>query len=543
MGHKLAKKEFGTRKSFMESIYGIYKVLLDICISIYMLFVIIVIPIYHVNGYYGIATSKEMAFMKVARDLLVLFAVEIVLMGLLLFFDKKSWKEKIKRISRSFSITEWCAICYGIVLCCSFLFTDYRIEALWGAEGWYMGFFVQLTLLVAFFQIVHIWKKRLWIFAMIFPASMLQFLLGYLNRFGIYPFEMPGSSPLFISLIGNINWYCGYMVTVLFAVVYLVWKGIANRIWEKVFLYGYLLIGFASLVTQGSSSGIMTLAGVLVLLFYLSVRDGKKMYYLCSIVLLLSVACLFTWIIRQYAPDAITYREPSIELLTNTMLSLILTVLFGGMVLCLNRLVRISQYPERIAVGCAKGITVIIVTAVVVSIFIMVYNGMFPGRLGVLSKASLFNFSPEWGSKRGATWMAGLMCFAEQGIGKKMIGIGPDCMGIYVRLDASEQIKALIMEQFATLKLTNAHNEWITVLVDYGILGFVAYVGMLTSAILRYIKIGIKGTGTRAWVAGACGLGIFAYTIHNMVSFQQVTNTSIMYILLGIGEVYAKSDK
>ena len=518
MGHKLVREESRTHKNLIKNIYDIYKELIDICISIYMLFVIIVIPIYHVNGYYGIATSKEMAFMKVARGLLVLFAVEIVLAGLSLFFNKKSWKEKRKKISCSLSITEWCAICFGIVLCCSFLFTDYRTDALWGAEGWHMGFLVQITFLFVFFQIVHIWKKRLWIPAMIFPVSMIQFLLGYLNRFDIYPFEMPGSNPSFISLIGNINWYCGYMVTVLFAAVYLVWKGIANKVWEKVFLYGYLLIGFASLVTQGSSSGIMTLAGVLVLLFYLSVQDGIKMYSLCCVALVLSVACLFTWIVRQYAPDAITYREPSTELLTNTMLPLILTVLFVGMVICLNRLVRINRYPKRMAVGFAKGITVILVAAIVAFIFIMAFNGMFPGRLGILSKVSLLNFSPEWGSKRGATWMAGLMCFAEQGIGKKLIGIGPDCMGIYAKLDAGEQIKTLIMEQFATLNLTNAHNEWITVLVDYGILGFVAYVGMIISAIIRYVKIGIKGTGARAWVAGAFGLGIFAYTIHNMVS-------------------------
>lgn len=502
-----------------------------------------VIPLYYTNGYYGIATSKEMVFMKAAKALLVLSAAEILLAGINLSADKRSWKEKAEELRNSLSMTEVCAICFGAVLCCSFLFTDYREEALWGAEGWYMGFLTQLALLASFFQIVHVWKKHLWIPAILFPVSLIQFFAGYLNRFGIYPIEMPGANPQFIAFIGNINWYCGYMVTVLFGAVYLVWSGIANRTWKKVFLYGYLLIGFASLVTQGSDSGILVLSGVLVLLFYLSLKDGKKMCSFWCVMLLLSAACFITWMIRQCMPTAVTYSEWTTEILTNTAFPVVLTIISAAMVFWLQERLKKDRYPQKMAVCCGRIATVILVISFIAIAVIMICNWLYPGMLGVLSEISLLRFSPQWGSERGTTWMAGISCFAQQGAGKKLIGIGPDCMGIYTIMDAGDELKELLREQFGGLKLTNAHNEWITVLADYGILGVGSYAGMLITAVIRYIKTGLKGKEPYMWVAGACGLGIFAYTLHNMVSFQQVTNVTVMYILMGIGEAYTKKEK
>ena len=57
---------------------------------------------------------------------------------------------------------------------------------------------------------------------------------------------------------------------------------------------GYVTIGFASLVTQGSSSGVVTLAVMLFVLFGMSVKDGRKMECFWQEMTLLSVACLIS---------------------------------------------------------------------------------------------------------------------------------------------------------------------------------------------------------------------------------------------------------
>ena len=40
----------------------------------------------------------------------------------------------------------------------------------------------------------------------------------------------------------------------------------------------------------------------------------------------------------------------------------------------------------------------------------------------------------------------------------------------------------------------------------------------------------------------ACAMALLAYTVHNMVSFQQVLSTPYIFIVLGIGEGLAREN-
>jgi hypothetical protein len=40
--------------------------------------------------------------------------------------------------------------------------------------------------------------------------------------------------------------------------------------------------------------------------------------------------------------------------------------------------------------------------------------------------------------------------------------------------------------------------------------------------------------------AAACGFGILAYSVNNIVSFQTSINTPTMFVLLGIGECFIR---
>lgn len=79
--------------------------------------------------------------------------------------------------------------------------------------------------------------------------------------------------------------------------------------------------------------------------------------------------------------------------------------------------------------------------------------------------------------------------------------------------------------------LTNAHNEWLTILVDIGVLGLVSYAGMMISVIRNFLHAGKK-----SMLVGACGFCVLAYTVNNMFSFQQVMNISTVFVIMGIGE-------
>jgi O-antigen ligase len=123
----------------------------------------------------------------------------------------------------------------------------------------------------------------------------------------------------------------------------------------------------------------------------------------------------------------------------------------------------------------------------------------------------------------------------------KAVGVGPDCFADYVY--AVPQLAERLLVQFENQKLTCAHNEWLTILVNTGAFGLLCYVGLLASAAVRCLKKageqtvidGQTGDNTQLLLY-ACAIGLLAYTAHNMVSFQQILNTPYFFIVLGMGE-------
>lgn len=90
-----------------------------------------------------------------------------------------------------------------------------------------------------------------------------------------------------------------------------------------------------------------------------------------------------------------------------------------------------------------------------------------------------------------------------------------------------------MIEQFDDLRLTNAHSEPITLLVNIGMLGVVCYIGIMATGFVRFLR----GAG-RQPVLYLCAVSVLTYIAHNLVSFQQVLNTPFIFIILGIGEKY-----
>ena len=138
-------------------------------------------------------------------------------------------------------------------------------------------------------------------------------------------------------------------------------------------------------------------------------------------------------------------------------------------------------------------------------------------------------FDEDWGNGRGATWNCGIAAYQSMDIVHKAIGIGPDCFADYV-YDVPELAEKLA-DQFTNLRLTNAHNEQITMLVNTGVLGWLCYMGIFVPALIRYLK---KASGEPALYLYA--ISMLAYLVHNMVSFQQVLSTPYVFMVIGIGE-------
>jgi hypothetical protein len=559
------------KKVFWKSFYLGVRKFMDFIICFYMLLMIVGLPFYNEEGYTHVGTDKAMFFRFWSKGC-VYFMIPVAAIYVVTYFLQKAearkqeeiyWKNRNKKkkeenkvqtnkiltnkiftsIKSNLSLTDIGAILFGFSSLISFWLTRYPQEALMGTVYWYMGLYTQLVLVGSYFLISRIWTKRLWMIALFLPVSGIVFLLGFLNRFGIYPIEMINATPQFISTIGNINWYCAYLVTVLFGGVFLFWYSGDGMKWVKISLTVYVGIGFATLVTHGSSSGLLALIVAMVVLFCFSAMDksGVRMMRFWMLALLLSGICFLVLSIRFLFPGKITYIESTVELMTLSSLPLVMVIVSGIFVLLTWGTRRVGVYPAKMFRVFMVIVLIVCGVGVVGFAALLVINTLHPGSIGILSNYAAFTFSPDWGSKRGATWQAGVKLFGEQDFWHKVFGVGPDAFAAALTQEGDTQLVEMVNRVFGGNRLTNAHNEWLTVLVNEGIIGCVGYVLMIVSAIYRYLRRGFQGEAKdqRACLAGACGLGILAYVVNSMVSFQQTMGAVILFLVLGIGEAYA----
>ena len=513
------------------------KTVIDYAVCVYLILILAVMPFYNRDGYSHIGTDKSVFFnstsVYIGRVLAPITVIYLVV--LILKLKKKVWKT----LKDNLSVTDLFAAGYGLTLIISYLCSDYRSSALWGATGWYMGFWPQMFLVLTYFFVSKLWKPRKWVLYLGLAASVTVFALGYLNRFGVDPLRMDIGIDSFISTIGNINWYCGYLVSIFFAGAALLWQQDVKRPWLKLLLMLYVTVGFGSLVSQGSESGIVTLGIVIVVMFCLSVRDSERMLVFWQEMTLLGCACLITYILRTVGPrDNFSYDTGIAELLTTGPIPFIMTllsfcVLAGTYVSVKNR-----RYTGKVPDILAKVVVSILAVGIIGVAVLTAINTFYPGSIGPLSKYPLFTFSEDWGSSRGATWSAGWRCFAEQNVLHKLIGVGPDAMSAYLYRDGSAELLQQVQDKFGSATLTNAHNEWLTVLTNMGVLGLLAFGGMMSTAIYRYLrKVG------KLRIVCACGICLLAYTVNNVFSFQQAMNVSTIFVILGMGEAFLQAEE
>ncbi len=556
----------GYKQSILKSFAQYTREFLEILVCVYMVLVIVVMPFYFTDGYTYIGTNKYEFFYNISVRVGMFFlpVLGIYLMLLLASFirdgrrkkscskhgkghDRKnvqvpaqeiSGKLLLQKMKDSLSVTDWFVLFYGVAVILSYLFSDYKemtgYGSAWkGANSWFMGFVSQITFVIIYFAVSRFFKMHKWLLAAWIPVSFVVFLLGYCNRFGVYPIKMENAQSAFISTIGNINWFCGYIVTVFFGVLYYWWSGAEKKKWMKYFLDIYVLAGFGILIVQGSNSGIMALMAMCVTFYLLSVKQGEKMQQFWKMMLLLAVACTVTLILRHVFPGRFNFVDTLVDILTYTVLPVLLLIVTVILYVGLEKMNKKGKYPEKVFAVAGKVGMIAVGALLGLFVLCIVVNTLIPGSLGPLSQLSVFTFNETWGSHRGATYMAGIRSWLDQDFAGKLFGVGPDCMAMYIHMgNTNQELADMVHRIWGThTMLTNAHCEWLTVLVNIGLVGLVGYAGMIISAVTRFLKKGKANI-----IAGACGVCVLAYTVNNVVSFQQAMATTTMFVILGIGE-------
>lgn len=491
-------------------------------LTAYFLVMVVVYPLYVKGGYLEIGDVKYFFFRNIS---LVSMGVMLLVVVCFVFLRGEAWS--IADHYRNLSVTDWFVYGYLVAVLLSYLFTAFRQEAFWGAAGWNMGLVSQVLFVAFYFLFSRYFKwDRKFLYAMLF-SSGLVFLLGILNRYSVYPISMLGQTPAFISTLGNINWFCGYWAVI--APFGILWYWNSKERLQQITSGIYVVIAFLIGIVQGSNSAYLALAGLFLLLLGLSFRKNLYMKRFLELCILFAVSCQIGMLFRHLPGLTINYKNKLGEVLTDTNVAAYIGIIAVVIYLLFIGLIKKKEYQITEHKGIGK-IVFIVALALLIGYFVLLaVNTCMPGGIFGLSGVPIFTFNDTWASSRGATWRSGLEAFGQMSPLHKLIGVGPDCFAEYVY--SVPGLAQDVYARFGDARLTNAHNEWLTVLINQGILGCVCYAGIFLSAVARFLKK--AKTEPDLYL---CAAAVLAYMVHNMFSFQQILNAPFAFMILGIGE-------
>jgi len=508
----------------------------------YLLLLFCVYPFYMEDGYYNIGEAKMHFFFKVS--LAAFFVLAFLYFISLTIGVKERVRTKLAYFIdwEQISAVDLLMLVYATSLFLSYAFSCNKKEALWGAEGWYMGLMPLLLLCGLYFLISRLWRGDVKILYPIMAASAVVFALGICNRFSFYPIMIKGAQSDFISTLGNINWFCGFMSVVASLGVAHFVVGQDFALWKRALLGGYAFLTFMAGFAQGSDSIFLWFGVVFFLLLWIAADNSEYLKYWFGLLFLWAAAAGVVKGLCAVTVDKYNYEAGGIcgYFISSNISVWITVVAIAGFITFYIKSNKSDkgereEYLKKKNRGenSGKRIRIGLVVAVVFALLLWVILSVVNTMVGILflQDNGLFIFDADWGHGRGVTIWTGIQIFEEQSLLHKIIGVGPDCFA-WAAYEIPE-VALLLREHFGNARLTNAHNECVTALVNTGVLGVCSYVGLLWTAIVGYIKTGKEKGNVMLYVFA---VSVAGYFIHNMVSFAQVLNTPFLFVVMGMAE-------
>ena len=492
-------------------------------VNLYLFLMFVVFVFYAPDKYGYIGNNKIAFFEKVTAVFLFIF----VSFEIFTLINKIIKKEKI---SFKTTLIDKAMILWGLWILISFAFSSYRQDALFGYDGWRMGLYAQMSMIIAFFAVKKYVRETEKILILAVAALVAESLMVIAQRLGFDPFGfyenmgfMDWNRRNLLGTLGNINWLMGYQICVIPVIV---WFYISVRETYKriIFAIGSFVV-ISAVFLQGSSSGLVALFGIIYILLIVYAKDAGK---IARILEILFGMCAF-WLI--FSIFNIPLLEPE-EMDTTRIYSLlwaipgvILALAIFGIYFYISKTQK-NNLPKALSILIRAGLISVFCIGTGLIILIQVSDPLWQ-FLGAKESLRISDLS---GSGRILLWRKCLQFyFSDSSIKELIFGFGPDCFGYWY------QTKDIVIPveggPFAGAVFTNGHNDLLTALVNYGLPGLFIYISTFVTMLITFVKR--KKNDALDWSL----LGIIAisgYLINNMFSFQQVCATPIFYLVLAL---------
>ncbi len=511
----------------------------DILISLYLCFMLGVFPLFFKHQYASMGDFKYFTFAYTTIVfLLVLFV--LIFLRFLMKLKKDGLAKWKSMIHLELSMLDKGVLLYFICTTISFLFSPFKEDVLWGAAGWNMGYISQILFVMLYYFISRRWRWKQGILWILLTSSSIVFLAAVLHRFDVDFLNIYGNLALehkiqFLSTMGQSSWYSSFLCTVFPLGLYLFF--VVEKKQLRIISGAYSVLAMCSLVTQNTDSAFLSLFFVLLLFFYLSFDGEKERSRFYEILILVFGSFTFMGICQRVFSDRMIPLDSLSVFMSQSGFSpcvlLVTEVLYlfckkkGSFFLIKSKNKVRTTLPDRKEFWIVTG-GISVVISLIVLFIVLNSTGIFYTQFGYQNVNNYLHFTDYWGNGRGFAWRYTCEVFSEMPFIQKCIGVGPDGYSFYAK---SVPVLAEQMKEFwGNLVLTNSHNEYLTKLVNIGLLGLSSYFFMLVSAIILFIKYRKENV-----LLPAFALCTVAYMAHNIFCYEQVCCSPFFYILLGLG--------
>lgn len=321
-----------------------------------------------------------------------------------------------------------------------------------------------------------------------------------------------------LSTIGNNNWYAGYISVT--AGISLAAAYMGKRQGRVLGMLGSFLF-LASAITSNSTTAIMAACGLSLLLFLVSLRQRSRLLRALEILMLLPLSI---FMVRLFLLLHLTGLVIAGDVEKRLFFTTVWYIVFGAeAVLYLILRIRERQQ-QKDFLESGKIYRIVVVAGAV-----MICSGVL---LGCLLRGIVGNeMVSEAADGRLTLWKVTLLTYGKEGALYKFFGTGP---GSYYHMlyqwgsDAMDWINKGLLDNNI---YSNAHNEWLTLLVEQGFFGVTAYIGIFITTLTD-----LRKKISQSPECLAVFLGLTGYLICSLFTFQHVLSTPFVFALLGMAE-------
>jgi hypothetical protein len=480
------------------------------------------LPLYYSDNYYNILHDK--------RDIYILFSLGFlaicILPGIIQFIRlllkteipiTETIKEFIKKERNTCCLLDLAVLLSAVVALVSACLSGEVKLAFTGEEAWDVGAGVILLAAAVYFVVSRYFGRRADVWFYIYVGSFAVLLIGVIDRLG-YDFlimhdEIPLQYEIFISTVGNVNFWGGYlaMLVPVFALAPVFLK---SR-WSRLFAWLFVLLAyFSCFITLTNTTYLGIGCGMLYVVWF-SLRDKKRWKNLAAnmiLFMLAGIAAHDLWR-NEVTPRPIDTDSVSLLLLEYR---LYLAVGIIGMIFFLYAVLSKGEQRKFCTIVSRVWIVLVILAAVAAVVYVA------------------GNYSLELFNYRGSIWYFSWNGYLDGSVKDKLIGVGPGLLD-YV---TQEQIAMAPFEVVWNYFYNTAHNDLLEYLVTTGIIGAVF---RLAVYILPFTMMGTgkSENGSRYQAERAAILaGLAGYIGQGLVTGPYVLDYVLYMLLLGLFRAY-----